>query len=146
MTARCSTSVHPSRRTEDARLLRGRGRFLDDVTVKGELHAAFVRSSEAHARLVSVDTSPALECPGVRAVFAGEDLGGLAEPAPSPWQPSGTEVLVPEWWPLARERVACVGAPIAMVIATDRYAAEDAAEAVIVEYEPSTQSWESRPR
>jgi carbon-monoxide dehydrogenase large subunit len=123
-------------RGEDARLLRGHGRFLDDIELARQLHAALVRSTRAHARLVSVDVSPALERPGVRAAFTGADLADLAEPAPSLWHPEGTEILVPEWWPLARDRVACVGAPIAVVIADDPYLAEDAAEAVVVAYEP----------
>lgn len=125
------------RRAEDARLLEGRGRFADDIDLPGQLHAVFVRSPHAHARLLSVDVSPALRHPGVRAAFTGADLTGFAEKSPMIWHPKDTEVLVPESWPLARDRVACVGVPVAVVLAEDRYVAEDAAEAVTVEYEPS---------
>ncbi|MGI9557033.1 MAG: xanthine dehydrogenase family protein molybdopterin-binding subunit, partial [Solirubrobacterales bacterium] len=84
----------------------------------------------------SVDVSGALSRRGVSAVLTADDLPDSIKPAPSMWQPEGTEVLVPEWYPLASDRVACVGAPIAVVIAGDRYTAEDAAEDVIVDYEP----------
>ncbi|MGI9556832.1 MAG: hypothetical protein ACR2N5_02705, partial [Solirubrobacterales bacterium] len=115
---------HSHGRNEDARLLRGRGRYLDDVELPGQQHAAFVRSTEAHALVRSVDVSGALSRRGVSAALTADDLPASIKPAPSMWQPEGTEVLVPEWYPLASDRVACVGAPIAVVIAGDRYTAE----------------------
>ncbi|MGH2983370.1 MAG: xanthine dehydrogenase family protein molybdopterin-binding subunit, partial [Solirubrobacterales bacterium] len=126
----------PLRRREDARLLRGAARFVDDVGPAGALHAAIVRSPHAHAQIRSVDLSPALALPGVQAAYTGRDLTDLAEPAPMAWNPMDTELLRPQWWPLARERVACVGAPVAAVLADDPYLAEDAAECVEVAYEP----------
>ena len=69
-------------RNEDARLLTGRARFVDDVQLPGMLHAAFVSSDYAHARIVSVDTSAARERPGVVAVYTAADLGRLLTPAP----------------------------------------------------------------
>ena len=122
-------------RREDARLLRGEGRFVDDVELPQVLHAVFVRSPHAHARVISIDASTALQAPGVREVLTGGDLDGQMGRAPMAWHPPGVEVLVPDSWPLMRDRVACVGAPVAVVLAEDRYAAEDAAEEVRVEYE-----------
>lgn len=122
-------------RREDHRLLTGRGRYLDDINEPRQLHAAFVRSSHASARIVSIDTSPALSLPEVHAAFTAADVD-LTAPQPMVWKPRDTEVLQPEWWPLARERVACVGIPVAMVVGSDPYAVEDAAEAVVVDYEP----------
>jgi carbon-monoxide dehydrogenase large subunit len=126
----------PLPRREDARLLRGAGRFVDEIEPAGVLHAAIVRSPHAHAEIRSVDLGPALFHPEVEAAFAGNDLGDLAAPAPMAWKPSEIEVLTPDWWPLARERVACVGTAVAVVLARDPYSAEDAAEEVIVDYEP----------
>ena len=137
-TRRPSAEPHvgrPNRRREDPRLLRGRGRYVDDIDLRHQLHAAFVRSPHAHARVTSIDASAALERPGVRAVFTGADLVGEVGQAPMVWHPKDTEIRVPDSWPLLRDRVACVGAPVALVLADRRYEAEDAAEAVEVGYE-----------
>jgi carbon-monoxide dehydrogenase large subunit len=123
------------RRKEDPRLITGRGRYTEDITVTGQLWAAFVRSPEAHARIVSIDAAGALERPGVHAVFTGEDLG-LDQGLPHAWVPPGVEVNTPDHWPLARGEVNHVGDPVAMVIGEDRYDVVDAAEGVLVEYEP----------
>jgi aerobic carbon-monoxide dehydrogenase large subunit len=125
----------PSRRREDPRLLRGGGRYVDDIDLRHQLHAAFVRSPHAHARVISIDAAAALERPSVKAVFTGADLVGEVGQAPMVWHPKDTEVRVPDSWPLHRARVACVGAPIAVVLADQRYEAEDAAEAIEVTYE-----------
>jgi aerobic carbon-monoxide dehydrogenase large subunit len=122
-------------RYEDGRLLSGQGRFLDDIEASRGLHAAFVRSAHANAEIVSIDVSAARSRRGVRAVFTAADLS-IVSPQPMVWKPRETEVLQPEWWPLARDRVACVGVPVAVVIADSPYLAEDAAEAVGVEYAP----------
>ncbi len=126
----------PLRRKEDPRLLAGRARYIDDITLPGTLWAAFVRSPEAHARILSVDKSAALERAGVHAVFVGEDLADLAGPLPLAWVPPGVEVNNPEHWPLARGAVKHVGDPVAVVIGEDRYAVVDAAADVVVDYEP----------
>ena len=126
----------PDRRREDPRLLRGGGRYIDDIDLRHQLHAAMVRSPHAHADIVSIDATAALARPGVRAVFTGADLEAEVGQAPMVWHPKDTEVRVPFSRPLLRDRVACVGAPVALILAEHRYEAEDAAEAVKVDYEP----------
>jgi carbon-monoxide dehydrogenase large subunit len=123
------------RRKEDPPLLQGRGHYIDDITLTGVLHAAFVRSPEAHARIASIDTSAALARDGVEAVFTGKDVD-LESGLPLAWVPPGVEVKAPEHWPLAKEVVKHVGDPVAIVIGADKYAVVDAAEDVIVEYDP----------
>jgi aerobic carbon-monoxide dehydrogenase large subunit len=122
-------------RREDMRLLRGRGSFVDDISRSRQLHAAFVRSPHAHADIVSVNVSGAAARHGVRAVFTGDDIAGEMDRAPMIWHPRDTDVLVPESRPLLSGRVACVGAPVAVVLADDPYSAEDGADAVEVSYE-----------
>ncbi|HEY1591746.1 MAG TPA: xanthine dehydrogenase family protein molybdopterin-binding subunit [Solirubrobacteraceae bacterium] len=124
------------RRKEDPRLITGRGRYVDDITLPGTLWAALVRSPEAHAKIVSIDASAANDGPGVHAVFTGEDLTDLAGPLPMAWVPPGVEVNNPPHWPLARGTVNHVGDPVAVVLGEDRYAVVDAAEKVVVEYDP----------
>jgi carbon-monoxide dehydrogenase large subunit len=124
------------RRKEDPRLITGQATYVDDLAIVGMLHAAFVRSPEAHARVVSIDASSALERDDVVAVFTGDDLADLASPLPMAWAPDGVQVNNPEHWPLARGTVKHVGDPVAVVLSQDRYAAVDAAEEVLVEYEP----------
>src|SRR5207244_3157255 len=99
-------------------------------------HAAFVRSTEAHARIVSIDTSGAKAHDGVHAVLTGDDLGELASSLAMVWVPPGVEVKTPEHWPLAKGEVKHVGDPVAVVIGEDRYGVVDAAEQVVVEYDP----------
>jgi carbon-monoxide dehydrogenase large subunit len=124
------------RRKEDPRLITGRARYIDDITLPGVLWAAFVRSPEAHAKIVSIDASAARERRGVHAVFTGEDMSDLGGPLPMAWVPPGVEVNNPDHWPLARGAVKHVGDPVAVVIGEDRYAVVDAAEDVLVEYDP----------
>ena len=124
------------RRKEDPRLITGRARYVDDISLPGTLWAAFVRSPEAHAKITSIDASAARERPGVQAVFTGQDLDGLEGPLPMAWVPPGVEVNNPDHWPLARDAVKHVGDPVAVVLGEDRYAVVDAAEDVIVEYDP----------
>ncbi len=131
-------SVHVGqslRRKEDPRLITGRSRYVDDISLPGTLWAAFVRSPEAHAKIVSIDASAALEREDIHAVFTGDDMadGG---PLPMAWVPPGVEVNNPEHWPLAKTEVKHVGDPVAVVLGDDRYAVVDAAENVLVEYEP----------
>jgi carbon-monoxide dehydrogenase large subunit len=121
-------------RREDTRLLTGRARYVSDVSPAGVLHVAFLRSSHAHARLRRIDTRAALEMPGVRAVFTAEDLEGIARPLRAV---SGRPGYQPCDWPiLARGKVRMMGEPVALVVADSRYSAEDAVEAVAVDWEP----------
>jgi len=117
-------------RFEDDALLRGEGRFLDDlVPIARPSHAAVVRSQLAHAR-IEVDATAALGQRGVLGVLTGEDVAALSRPFPA-----GIETGVPHY-AAAVETVRYVGEPIAVVVATSRYLAEDAAELVQVDYDP----------
>ena len=123
-------------RVEDERLLRGRGTFVDDVERPGMLHACFVRSPVARGRIV-VDrrVRGARALPGVRAVFVAEDLNpGVHEQWHSQLGPASPETPRP---PLAEGEVRFVGDPVALVVADDRYIAEDACELVVVDSSPS---------
>ncbi|MFL5850105.1 MAG: xanthine dehydrogenase family protein molybdopterin-binding subunit [Solirubrobacteraceae bacterium] len=124
------------RRKEDPRMITGEGTYVDDVTPHGTLYAAIVRSPEAHARIVSIDTSAAKARDDVIAVFTGEDLSDLEVPLPMAWAPPGVEMRTPDHWPLARGKVCHVGDPVAVVIADNKYTVVDAAEDVVVEYDP----------
>ncbi len=119
------------RRVEDPELLRGQGTFVANLTRPEDLHAVFVRSPIAHARVVSVDSSAALESPGVVAVFTGRDPVG-SEPLPGYWEvhPATRRPA------LAVDTVRYVGDPVALIVATNEAAARDAAELVDVDYEP----------
>jgi aerobic carbon-monoxide dehydrogenase large subunit len=125
----------PIARREDPRLVAGDGRFLDDLGA-GALAAAFVRSPHAHARIVDIDVAGALDVDGLVAVYTYEDLDGrvaealpLLIPHPSLHAPRTAH-------PLANGVVRHVGEPVAMVVASDRYVAEDACDRVQVTYEP----------
>jgi aerobic carbon-monoxide dehydrogenase large subunit len=125
------------RRKEDPRMITGRGGYIEDYTMAGLLHVAIVRSPEAHARITSIDTSEAASRIGVLAVFTGEDLASdFAAPMAMVWSPPGVDIHNPQMWPLARGEVKHVGEPVAAIVGTDRYSVVDAAEQVIVEYEP----------
>jgi carbon-monoxide dehydrogenase large subunit len=124
------------RRKEDPRLIMGGATYVDDMALPGMLHAAIVRSPEAHARIVSIDTEAAKARPGVEAVFTGEDMTDMAAPCPMLFLPPGVEMRVPDHWPLARGKVGYVGQAVAVVLGTDKYGVVDAAEDVIVEYDP----------
>jgi len=125
------------RRKEDPRMITGRGRYTEDISLPGMLHAVIVRSPEAHAAITSIDTSAARERDGVVAVLTGEDMAGdFAAPLAMVWAPPGVEIKTPEHWPLKRGEVKHVGDPVAVVVATTRHIAVDAAEDVIVEYDP----------
>src|SRR6185369_6325474 len=121
------------RRTEDPRLIKGLAHYVDDIGLPGTLHVAFVRSVYAHARINSVDTSAALSAPGVVAVYTGKDVAQKLGPVPC--ASALPELKVPDHRVLATDKVYFVGHPIAAVVATDRYAARDAVDLVIVDYE-----------
>ena len=123
------------RRKEDPRMITGRGRYVDDMVVPGMLYMAVVRSPEAHAKIVSTDGSAALALPGIHGVFFGEDLE-LGAGLPMAWVPPGVEMRTPEHWPLAKGEVKYVGQGVAIVLGDDKYRVIDAAEEVLVEYDP----------
>ena len=120
----------------DARyLVMGEGRYVGDINLPRMLHVAFLRSPHAHARIVSVDVSEALKVPGVEVVLTGNDiLGKIAPFISQPQRYSSGKVMTQEL--LARELVRFVGEPICAVAAVDLYRAEDAAERIVVKYEP----------
>ena len=127
------------KRNEDPRLLTGRALFVDDVHLENMVHAAFVRSPYAHARLGDIDASAALEREGVIAVYTADDLGDYWQHGPLLVQPPPIEDIVfheRTQVPLARHKVRHLGEIVAMVVADSRYVAEDAAADVIVDYEP----------
>ncbi len=129
----------PVRRREDPRFLTGRGRYVADIALPGQLHAAMVRSPHAHARIRALDTGPAVRAAGVVAVFTGADLAadGVG-PMRALWavrSADGRPMAEPPRWALARDRVRHVGEPVAIVIADSPAAAADAVERVVVEYE-----------
>ncbi len=124
-------------RLEDPDLLRGKGRFIDDIRLPGMLEAAFVRSPHAHAAIRAIDKAAALESPGVRAIYTFADLRphlrserlAVAMPSPDYLQSVDRPAL-------AIDEVVHVGEPVAIVIAANRYLAEDAAALLEVDYEP----------
>ena len=127
----------PVKRLEDPDLLSGRGQFVDDIQPPGLLHAAFLRSPVAHARISAIDTAAATELTGVHGVFTAADLPAelqgkrilLQVPHPAIKRPITQE-------PLATEEVCFVGDPVAVVVAESRHLAEDACERIAVDYEP----------
>jgi carbon-monoxide dehydrogenase large subunit len=134
-----SAALHvgqPMRRKEDPRLITGKGRYVEDISLPGTLWCAFVRSPEAHARITNIDASAARARAGVVAVLTAADLDGLQGPLPLAWAPPGVEVKNPDHWPLAKETVNHVGDAVALVVGENRYTVVDATEDVIVEYDP----------
>ncbi|MET0485693.1 MAG: molybdopterin cofactor-binding domain-containing protein, partial [Candidatus Rokuibacteriota bacterium] len=128
------------KRFEDGRLLRGGGRFHDDVNVAGQLHAVIIRSIHAHARIRGIDTAAARQAPGVVAIFTGSDLAkeplGTMQMTLKRKRPDGSPMWAPAHHGLTAERARYVGDPLALVIAETRAQAEDAADLVQVDYEP----------
>jgi carbon-monoxide dehydrogenase large subunit len=125
------------KRKEDPRMITGRARYTDNIALPGMLYATIVRSPEAHAAIAAIDAAAAKERDGVVAVLSGEDMADdFAGPIPMVWDPPGVDINTPEHWPLKRGEVKHVGDPVAVVVATSREAAADAADDVIVEYEP----------
>jgi carbon-monoxide dehydrogenase large subunit len=131
-------------RREDRRLLLGRGRFIADIRLAGMLHAAFVRSDVAHARIRSIGVEHALASPGVVAVFTGADIhphlapiAGMQNQPPKAWREAVEhELSIPDQPILATGKVRHVGEAVAVVVAADRYLAEDAAALVELDLEP----------
>ena len=121
----------PLVRKEDPALLSGRGRFGDDLPVPhGTLHAHVIRSPHAHAKILRIEAAAALALPGVAAVIAGEDVRKLTDPFLIALKRPVHQ------WALAVERVRYVGEAVALVVAKNRYVAEDAAGLVHIDYQP----------
>ena len=121
------------KRREDPRLITGQARYTDDIKLPGVLHMAVVRSPYAHANIISIDSAAAEAVDGVVAVFTGEDidLAGI----PTAWLIPDSDLKTPEHPALAKGKVRYVGDGVAIVLADDRYTAQDAADLVDVEYE-----------
>ncbi len=122
------------RRREDPRLITGTATYVDDIQLPGMHHACLVRSPHPAARIKSINIQAALDLPGVAAVFTGADTKDVG---PVPCGASLPGLRVPHHYILAIDRVYFVGHPVAVVVATDRYIARDAADLVEVEYEPT---------
>src|SRR5260370_9725378 len=119
----------PTKRNEDGRLLAGQALFVDDVELPGLLHAAFLRSQVAHARIARIDATLARSRAGVIAVYTAKDLGDYWQPGPLLVPPppiAGITFNQRTQVPLAKDKVRHVGEPIAIVIAESRYIAEGA--------------------
>ena len=128
----------PVKRNEDRKLLTGQALFIDDVELPGMLHAAFLRSQVAHARIRSVDVSRALKRPGVVAAYTAHDLGAYWQPGPLLVPPPPIAGIVfnqRSQVPLAKDWIRHVGEPIVVVVAESRYVAEDALDDIDVDLE-----------
>jgi carbon-monoxide dehydrogenase large subunit len=121
------------KRKEDPRLVTGTGRYVDDLKLPGMLHLALLRSPYAHARITSVSAEAARQMPGIIDVLTGTDVKD--DPGPLTFR-SSDELKAVQHYPLAWDKVRHVGDPVAAVLAADRYAARDAADAIEVDYEP----------
>ena len=119
------------KRREDPRLIQGRGTYVDDVKIPGMKHLAFKRCDIAHGRIVSIDTSAAEGMEGVEAVVTGAQLAELIGPLPV-----ATPFPSPSRRAVAVDVVRYVGEPVAVVVADDRYLARDAADAIVIVYDP----------
>ena len=128
------------RRVEDPRFLKGQAHYVDDLNLRNTLSVAFVRSSYAHARIKSIDTSKALRHPGVVRVMIGEEAKKLCKPIrvdiPAEGFPGKYKAC--DFHAIAVGKVNFVGDIVAAVLATNRYVAEDGVELVEVDYEPLT--------
>ncbi len=132
------TFGEPIKRNEDRRLLTGQALFIDDVELPGMLHAAFLRSQVAHARILKIDVSKALQRPGVVAAYVADDLGNYWQPGPLLVPPPPIKDIVfnkRTQVPLAKDKVRHVGEPLVIVIAESRYIAEDALDDIDIELE-----------
>ncbi|MFI0485485.1 xanthine dehydrogenase family protein molybdopterin-binding subunit [Actinomadura sp. 9N215] len=125
----------PRKRSEDARLITGRTQWTDNLTPAGTLHVAYLRSPQAHARIVRVDTSQAKGRPGVVAALSGADFADEQGSLPCAWVVTD-DMKHPDHPPMAVSEVRYVGEPVACVVARDKYAAVDALEEIDIDYEP----------
>src|SRR6202162_2214445 len=132
------TFGEPIKRNEDRRLLTGQALFIDDVELPGMLHAAFLRSQVAHARILKSAVTRALQRPGLVAAYVAGDLGDYWQPGPILVPPPPIEGIVfheRTQIPLAKDKVRHVGEPLVIVIAESRYIAEDALDDIEVDLE-----------
>ena len=118
------------KRREDPRLIQGRGTYVDDIALVGMQHLAFKRSDVAHGRIRSIDTRAAEAMDGVEAVFTGAQIAEFLAP-----MPIGTPFPSPDHRAVAVDTVRYGGEPVAVVVASDRYVARDAADAIVVSYD-----------
>ena len=129
------------RRKEDPRLITGSSMYVGDLQLMGMLHASFLRSPYAHARIRSIDTSAARDMPGVYGVYTNEEMLKLAEPLGGEGMSGDADIEIEEDIPvpgthtLAQDKVRWVGEPIAVVLADSEELGQDAAEAIEVDYE-----------
>src|SRR6185369_12183735 len=123
------------KRTEDPRLIQGLGHYVDDVKLADTLTVMFLRSMHAHARITSIDTSEAAHTPGVVAVYTGKDVAQKVGPVPCASAGAIPGLRIPDYRVLATDHVVFVGQPIAAVVATDRYAARDAIDLIMIDYD-----------
>jgi aerobic carbon-monoxide dehydrogenase large subunit len=129
----------PVKRFEDPKLITGRGAFVDDIKLPDMLHAAVLRSPYAHARIRSVDASAARNLPGVVAVLTGVDIAGVLPDIPTramTGERAVDELHPPEHPLLAKDKACYVGQAVAVVVAQDPAVARDAAESIVIDYEP----------
>jgi carbon-monoxide dehydrogenase large subunit len=127
----------PVKRREDPRLITGQAKYTDDFVLPGMAHMAVVRSPYAHAKIKAIRTKKAAAMDGVLGIFTGKDMKDAGfGPIPCAWVVPGSETKTPPYPPIAIDVVRYVGNALAIVVATDRYLARDAAEAVEVDYEP----------
>ena len=124
------------RRREDPRLITGQASYTDDIKLPGMVHAAIKRSPHAHARIRNVDTAAAAVAAGVLAVYTGADTDGALNPMPCAWLVPDSDIKAVPYLAMAKDVVRYVGEAVAVVVAEDRYLAEDALELVRVDYEP----------
>src|SRR6202158_5802919 len=125
------------KRREDPRLVTGQAKYTDDFNLPGMVYMSVVRSPYAHARIRKIDTKKAASMPGVLGVFTGQQLKDAGfGPIPCAWVVPGSDTKTPPYPPVAIDTVRYVGNAVAIVVATDRYQARDAADAVDVDYEP----------
>ena len=121
------------KRSEDLRILTGTGRYVDDIQLPGMLHAAFLRSPYAHARITAIDVAAARELPGVVAVWTGAEVQELLAPGAPALGMMGPAPV--KFSLVATTKVRLVGDPVALVVAESRYVAEDALELIEVDYD-----------
>ncbi|MED4909350.1 molybdopterin-dependent oxidoreductase [Brevibacillus centrosporus] len=125
----------PQKRKEDPKLITGNGNFTDDIKLPGMLYGAFLRSPHAHARILGIDVSKALELPGVAAVYTGKDLVGKVKAVPAMWFLPGADLKPKDRSALAVDKTRYAGECVALVVAENRYIARDALDLIEVHYE-----------
>ena len=124
------------RRREDPRLITGRATYTDDIILPGTAHAAILRSPHAHARIKRIDTTKASASDGVVAVYTGADTDGVLQPIPTAWLIPDSDLKAVAHPAIAKDVVRYQGDAVAVVVAEDRYQAEDALQLIDVDYEP----------